>query len=156
MFLGSDVGGTHTDAVVVGSPGASGPQGIIAEAKVPTDHDNLLHSVRGALAAVLRHVDPAAIRRLNLSTTLSTNAIVEGKTEDVGVLVSAGPGIDPEYQHVGGQYHVVEGCIDHRGRQVPPLDAAAWNSLRISHNVLSVLVPQVDAQIEDTLRAFTQ
>lgn len=37
---------------------------------------------------------------------------------------------------------------------VPPLDPAAWNSLKISHNVLSVLVPQVDAQIEDTLRAF--
>ncbi|MEW5775145.1 MAG: hydantoinase/oxoprolinase family protein [Thermodesulfobacteriota bacterium] len=124
MFLGIDVGGTHTDAVVVGLQGPAGPQGVIAEAKVPTDHDNLLHSVRGALKAVLRRVDPAAVRRLNLSTTLSTNAIVESKTEDVGVLVSAGPGIDPEHQHVGGQYHVIDGFIDHRGHEVAPLDAA--------------------------------
>lgn len=118
MFLGIDVGGTHTDAVAV----AEG--GVAAEAKVPTDHDNLLHSVRGALRAVLAKVDPAGVARLNLSTTLSTNAIVEGKTEDVGVLVSAGPGIDPEHQHVGGQYHVVDGFIDHRGAEAAPLDQA--------------------------------
>jgi N-methylhydantoinase A/oxoprolinase/acetone carboxylase beta subunit len=124
MFLGIDVGGTHTDAVVVGPQGTDGPPGVVAEAKVPTDHDNLLHSVRGALAAVLRQVDPAAVRRLNLSTTLSTNAIVESKTEDVGVLVSAGPGIDPEYQHVGGHFHVIDGSIDHRGQEAAPLDAA--------------------------------
>ena len=124
MFLGIDVGGTHTDAVVVGTQEGDGKPGVVAQAKVPTDHDNLLHSVRGALSAVLTRVDPERVRRLNLSTTLSTNAIVEGKTEDVGVLVCAGPGIDPEYQHVGGHYHVVDGCIDHRGREVAPLDAA--------------------------------
>jgi N-methylhydantoinase A/oxoprolinase/acetone carboxylase beta subunit len=114
--------------VVVGPSGTAGQQGIVAEAKVPTDHDNLLHSVRGALKAVLAHLDPAAIRRLNLSTTLSTNAIVESKTEDVGVLVSAGPGIDPEHQHVGGHYHVIDGFIDHRGHEVAPLDAAGLDA----------------------------
>lgn len=39
---------------------------------------------------------------------------------------------------------------------VPPLDPGAWNGLKLSHNVLSVLVPQVEAQIEDALRAFTE
>jgi N-methylhydantoinase A/oxoprolinase/acetone carboxylase beta subunit len=119
MLLGIDVGGTHTDAVVL-------DQGrVVAEAKVPTDHDNLLHSVRAALAAVLPGVAPGAVRRVNLSTTLSTNAIVEGKTEEVGVLVAAGPGIDPENHRTGGHFHVLGGSVDHRGTEVSPLDHVA-------------------------------
>ncbi len=118
MLLGIDVGGTHTDAVVLDKGR------VVAEAKVPTDHDNLLLSVRAALAAVLRGVDPGAVRRMNLSTTLSTNAIVEGKTEEVGVLVAGGPGIDPENHRVGGHFHVLGGSVDHRGTEVAPLDEA--------------------------------
>lgn len=119
MLLGIDVGGTHTDAVVLDRGR------VVAEAKVPTDHDNLLLSVRAALAAVLRGVDPGAVRRVNLSTTLSTNAIVEGKTEEVGVLVAAGPGIDPENHRTGGHFHVLGGAVDHRGTEVAPLDGEA-------------------------------
>jgi len=118
MFLGIDVGGTHTDAVAVeGSK-------IMATAKVPTDHDNLLHSIRTSLRAVLSGMEPKCVKRLNLSTTLSTNSIVEGKTEDVGVIVSAGPGVDPENHRVGGHFHVVDGSIDHRGTEIKPLDQA--------------------------------
>jgi len=43
MFLGIDVGGTHTDAVII--HGAD----IIASAKTPTDHDNLLRPIRAAM-----------------------------------------------------------------------------------------------------------
>ncbi len=116
MLLGIDVGGTHTDAVVVED------SRIRATAKVPTDHDNLLHSIRAGLRAVLSGLDPGRIKRLNLSTTLSTNSIIEGKTEDVGVIVSAGPGVDPENHRVGGHFHVIEGSIDHRGTEIKPLD----------------------------------
>jgi N-methylhydantoinase A/oxoprolinase/acetone carboxylase beta subunit len=63
---------------------------------------------------------------MNLSTTLSTNAIVEGKTEEVGVLVAGGPGIDPENHRVGGHFHVLGGSVDHRGTEVAPLDEAGW------------------------------
>ena len=116
MLLGIDVGGTHTDAVVISE------KGLLAQAKVPTDHDNLLRSIRHAIRAVMDGIDPAAVARLNLSTTLSTNAIVEGKTEEVGLLVSSGPGVDPEFHRVGGQFHVIDGCIDHRGAEIAPLD----------------------------------
>jgi N-methylhydantoinase A/oxoprolinase/acetone carboxylase beta subunit len=116
MLLGIDVGGTHTDAVVVDRGG------ILAEAKVPTDHDNMLGSFREALAAVLEKVDPAGISRLNLSTTLSTNAIVESKTEEVGLLVTAGPGIDPENMRAGKHFHVLGGALDHRGVEIEALD----------------------------------
>jgi len=114
--IGIDVGGTHTDAVVIDKGR------VVASAKVSTDHHNLLLSVRGALEAVLAGVDPKEVSRLNLSTTLSTNAIVEGKTEDVGVLVSAGPGVNPDDYQVGRFYYTVSGSVDHRGKEIAPPD----------------------------------
>lgn len=119
MYLGIDVGGTHTDAVVVDQ------NGVRASAKAPTNHGDLLSSVRLALGSALKDIDPALVSRLNLSTTLSTNAIVEGKTEEVGVFVSAGPGIDPENMRTGKHYYVIPGGVDHRGKEIEPLDREA-------------------------------
>ncbi len=110
MYLGIDVGGTHTDAVAVDAT-----RTVVASAKVPTQHNDLFASVTQALDVVLEHVPPHAVTRLNLSTTLSTNAIVEGRTEDVGVLVCAGPGIAPEHFMQGGFFFPLAGSIDHRG-----------------------------------------
>ncbi|QLA21705.1 hydantoinase/oxoprolinase family protein [Desulfolutivibrio sulfoxidireducens] len=119
MLLGIDVGGTHTDAVLIGR------QGIVAMAKIRTNQDNLLASITDALESIVSVAGPGGVSRLNLSTTLSTNAIVEGKTEPVGVFVSAGPGIDPELYRVGEHYFTASGCIDHRGEETAPLDEAA-------------------------------
>jgi N-methylhydantoinase A/oxoprolinase/acetone carboxylase beta subunit len=116
MYLGIDVGGTHTDAVVVDKAGV-----VLAAAKVSTNHEDLLCSVREVLENVLSKVDPEGIERLNLSTTLSTNIIVEEKIEDVGVLVSSGPGLAIEMIQVGGHFHGLSGSIDHRGVEVVPL-----------------------------------
>jgi N-methylhydantoinase A/oxoprolinase/acetone carboxylase beta subunit len=115
MHLGIDVGGTHTDAVAM-----RGNQ-VAASCKIVTDHDNLLISVRAALDKVLGAIHGERVARLNLSTTLTTNAIVSGKTEDVGVLVTAGPGIDPEFHRIGRGYHLVGGALDHRGFEITPL-----------------------------------
>ncbi len=112
MLLGVDVGGTHTDAVVL-----RGNQ-VVASAKVDTDSQNLLQSITQVLDLVLREVPPQVISRLNLSTTLTTNALVEDKTENVAVIVSAGPGMDPEMFRVGSHYFPVTGAIDHRGMEV--------------------------------------
>lgn len=118
MYLGIDVGGTHTDAAVV-QDGR-----VVAKIKTVTQKDDLFVSFNAALAAVLSVVDPAAITRVNVSTTLTTNAIVEGKTEPVGVFVSAGPGVDPEEHRIGGHYAVIPGALDHRGFELDPLDEA--------------------------------
>jgi len=115
MLLGIDVGGTHTDAVVINR------QGLAATAKVATDHDNLLHSVQETLEKVLRDVSPRQIRNLNLSTTLTTNAIIEQKLEPVGMLVAAGPGIDPRQYKIGDYFFPCRGSIDHRGVERAPL-----------------------------------
>lgn len=123
MRLGIDVGGTHTDAVAVDREG-----NVTATAKVRTVHEDLLVSVRAALENVLMQVDAQDVARLNLSTTLSTNAIVEGRTEDVGVFVSSGPGVDPESFRIGRHYYTFEGSIDHRGEEVAALDGDSLES----------------------------
>ena len=117
MLIGLDVGGTHTDAVIIDR------EGIRASAKVITRHDDLLSTITEALGSIFSETDPKNIRRINLSTTLSTNAIVENKTERVGVIVSSGPGIDPDEFRIGGDFQVIEGSIDHRGSEMLPLKA---------------------------------
>ncbi len=116
MLLGVDVGGTHTDAVIIGDGG------VLAFAKVVTRHDHLLSSVHEAIEKVIENISPEEISRVNLSTTLTTNAIIENKIEDVCVIVSAGPGIDPGYYAMGKHFYNVDGEIDHRGSEIVLID----------------------------------
>jgi len=120
MLLGIDVGGTHTDAVAIALE--NGVQ-VVTSCKVPTRHEDLLSSVTEALEIILAEVDKNAVKQLNLSTTLSTNAIVQGKTEDVGVIISSGPGIDPHNYMPCKDFHVIDGSIDHRGNEVKALSS---------------------------------
>lgn len=117
MFCGIDVGGTHTDAVLVNE------SGIVATSKIVTDRTNLVGTIRESLDTILRASVPGDIEWINISTTLSTNAIVENKTEKVGVLVSSGPGVDPSRYAIGDYYRIIRGSIDHRGTVVQDLDA---------------------------------
>ncbi len=116
MYLGLDVGGTHTDAVLIEN------RKVIASCKTPTDHTNLLKSMTTAIEEVIKNVPLDKIKRINLSTTLSTNAIVEKKMERVGVIISAGPGINAENYKLGKDFIIVDGSINHRGTEIKPLD----------------------------------
>lgn len=118
MILGLDVGGTQTDAVLLNS------QGVVAETKTPTGGD-LLETLRTAVLRVTDGVDPAQIERMVFSTTVATNAIVQDQMEPAGMIVSAGPGMNPEWFSVGPSYHVVGGCLDHQGFEAMPLERAA-------------------------------
>ncbi len=117
MIIGLDVGGTHTDVVLLDR------QGIVRDVKVTTDASNLFNTVLEGLEGVMSGMDPAAVKRVVLSTTLTTNAIVQNKIPDVGIIVSSGPGIDPRYFQTNAHYFPVSGSIDHRGREVEPVDA---------------------------------
>lgn len=116
MRIGLDVGGTHTDAVLIDTTG------VVSTAKVPTDHADMTSSVLAVLNAVISPAEKKCIASVNLSTTLTTNAILEGKTEAVGVIVSGGPGINPLEHRMGGYYFVIDGSIDHRGVEQERLD----------------------------------
>ena len=116
MIVGLDVGGTHTDVVLLGEAGLQHAD------KVPTDAGDLLATVTQGIEGALKGVDPAKIKRVVLSTTLTTNALVTGNLPPVGVLVTGGPGLDPRWFEVGAHYHVLSGALDHRGREVAPLN----------------------------------
>lgn len=118
MIIGLDVGGTHTDAVLLGN------NGVVHSVKVPTDPDNLFETVISSLDLLTRDQDGSDIKRLVLSTTLATNLVVQNKLPEVAILVSCGPGIAPEHFRVCEQYFVIPGAVDHSGREIEPLDEA--------------------------------
>ncbi len=81
LALGIDTGGTYTDAVLYEDASSE----VIAKAKAPTTHDDLAVGIEAAIdsafaagAAVHTAVTPTAIELVSLSTTLATNALVEG------------------------------------------------------------------------------
>jgi len=117
MLLGIDVGGTHTDAVLIDKK-----KGIVSRFKVKTDKKNLLDTIITALKEVTSGYDVKKITNINLSTTLSTNAIVENRLEKTALFISSGPGIAPSNFAIGNNTYVINGSIDHRGSEVAVLD----------------------------------
>ena len=116
MIIGLDVGGTHTDVVLLGN------EGLLNAVKVHTDPSNLFDTVLKGLDAVTKGIDSSDINRIVLSTTLTTNAIIQDKVPEVGMIVSSGPGIDPEFFRTGDHYYPVSGSIDHRGRKIEAIN----------------------------------
>ena len=85
LLLGIDTGGTYTDAVL--HDGASGQ--VLAAAKALTTRHDLAVGIRGAAASVLEvsGIAPASVALVSLSTTLATNALVEGQGGRVGLVL---------------------------------------------------------------------
>ncbi len=128
MFLGIDVGGTFTDAVII--DGAN----VVSWAKRRTTKDNLMNGITEALGAVLVDIDSAQIEQVTLSTTVVTNTIVEHKEQPVDLYVVAGPG-----RNVDDIFPVrpvyLKGYTDHRGIVVESTECEAIN--HIAHTVQS-------------------
>ncbi|UCG22101.1 MAG: hydantoinase/oxoprolinase family protein [Deltaproteobacteria bacterium] len=115
MIVGLDVGGTHTDVVVL-----QGKE-IVSKVKLLTDEEDLLQTVCFGIFEAIQGLKVQSIERVVVSTTLATNAIVQDKIEPVGVLVASGPGINPWAYEIGNHYYPVNGAVDHRGIEVAPL-----------------------------------
>jgi N-methylhydantoinase A len=113
MILGIDIGGTHTDAVCIDE------KKIISTAKAPTGED-LVNSIVEVVRSL--GIDYSEVGRVVLSTTLSTNSIIERKFPPTGMIVSAGPGIDPRVYFLTEDFYLVDGAIDHRGREYIPIN----------------------------------
>jgi len=114
MLIGIDVGGTTTDAVIVDD------NKVVKTAYVPTDHDNLLKCLLGALDELVAGVDTAKVERVVLSTTLITNMIAEGKTDPVALVLIPGPGTNPKDYSLGESI-ILDGAIDFRGKEIDSL-----------------------------------
>lgn len=116
MIIGLDVGGTHTDVVLLSR------KGLQNKIKVHTNSADLFQTVLEGLNKITEAIDPDKIKRIVLSTTLTTNAIVQQKLEKVGMIVLSGPGMDPMLFKTNEDFAVVEGVMDHRGREIIPVN----------------------------------
>ena len=150
MLLGIDVGGTFTDAVIL-------EQGeIAAQAKRATTHDDVLHCVLAALDAVLQPELAAKLERVVISSTIVTNALTEGRLDDVFLAVIAGPGMN-----IAGHLPVtpcyLQGYVDHRGKITAQLDLLKLLKQRgkgvaAVSGKFSVRNPQLEYQAEHELK----
>ena len=130
MRLGIDVGGTHTDAVIMKG------QSVIAATKVLTSAD-VVSGVEGALDVVLKDggVSEAAIELVMIGTTQFTNAIVERRelapTAAVRINLPSGRGLPPMLdwpddiaEVVGRKHCTLTGGYLYDGRPLASLDDA--------------------------------
>ena len=150
MLLGIDVGGTFTDAVIL-------EQGeIAAQAKSATTHDDVLHCVLAALDAVLKPKLAEKLERVVISSTIVTNALTEGRLDDVFLAVIAGPGMN-----IAGHLPVnpcyLQGYVDHRGKITAQLDLLKLLKQRgkgvaAVSGKFSVRNPQLEYQAEHELK----
>ena len=131
MYLGIDIGGTNTDAVLV-SQGR-----VLAAAKSPTCAEHLAQSTATALQALFAAAGNAAcgskIVRVGLGSTLAVNAMIHNTYETPGLAISAGPGLDPTWAKPDADrdnyFFVVPGGLDHQGLELNPLDQAHMRTL---------------------------
>ncbi|MFD0859465.1 hydantoinase/oxoprolinase N-terminal domain-containing protein [Roseovarius aquimarinus] len=127
ILLGVDTGGTYTDAVLI-----EGEREVIASAKALTTRHDLAIGIGEAVARVLAEsgTAPERIALASLSTTLATNALVEGQGGRAGLVyigfreqdldghgLRAALGGDPAL--------ILSGGHNHAGYEARPLDLAA-------------------------------
>ena len=122
LAIGIDTGGTFTDGVIVDLETGR----VISKAKALTTREDLKLGIKEAFRGLDNALFPE-IRLVSLSTTLATNAIVEGKGSRVGLLAAVP---NPESFSFAGRMPadrvaVVAGSFDNRGGEAVELDQAA-------------------------------
>ena len=124
LLLGVDTGGTYTDAVLIRDE-----EHVIASAKALTTRHDLAVGVGGAVRAVLEQagVNAADVSMASLSTTLATNALVEGQGGRVALIYIGfrekdldGHGLKDALK--GDPFVVLNGGHHHDGSEANPLD----------------------------------
>jgi N-methylhydantoinase A/oxoprolinase/acetone carboxylase beta subunit len=135
ILLGVDTGGTYTDAVLIRDE-----EEVIASAKALTTRGDLAIGVGNAVSAVLAQagVAPAEISLASLSTTLATNALVEGQGGRVALIYIGFKERDLEGHGLaealkGDPALVLDGGHTHAGSEATPLDEEALRQFLEAH-----------------------
>ncbi len=126
LSLGVDTGGTYTDAVLIRDE-----RDVIASAKSLTTRHDLAEGIGKAVEAVLSEakVSPSDVTLASLSTTLATNALVEGQGGRVALVLVGFREGDIERHGLadalaGDPSILVEGGHNYAGSEGKPLDEA--------------------------------
>lgn len=125
VFLGIDTGGTYTDAVLFDPA-----RGVLSQAKALTRRHDLTLGIRESVARALHGRSSAEVELVSLSTTLATNAVVEGQGSPICLVLIGHPADALEQcglgEALGGDPVVfVRGGHDVSGQEREPLDLAA-------------------------------
>ena len=127
IALGVDTGGTYTDAVLVRDD-----REVLGSAKALTTRRDLAIGIGNAVRAVLQEAGVAAgqVAMASLSTTLATNALVEGQGGRIGLIYIGFREADLDRHGVraalgGDPALVVAGGHDHAGNPAEALDVEA-------------------------------
>ncbi|WP_299949981.1 hydantoinase/oxoprolinase family protein [uncultured Ruegeria sp.] len=139
LALGVDTGGTYTDAVLVRDE-----REVIASAKSLTTRADLAIGVGRAISAVLEEaqIAPDQIGLASLSTTLATNALVEGQGGRIALIYVGFREGDLEKHGLrdalkGDPALVLAGGHNHAGGEKESLDIAALEAFLGSHEGVS-------------------
>jgi len=129
IALGIDTGGTYTDAALVDHDTGQ----VLCTAKALTTRRDLSIGIGGAIDAVFQQAGaptPSEVSLVSLSTTLATNAIVEGQGSPIClILIGYDPGLIAQYgfreELVTDDVVYVAGGHDIHGDEAAPLDESA-------------------------------
>ena len=114
LVLGIDTGGTYTDGIILDVTN----QKVVAKAKVLTTHDDL----KTCITESFRELKCDAVhdvKMIALSTTLATNAVVEGRGGEVGLLLI---GSEPIDKLPAAICEIIKGGHDAAGKPQTELD----------------------------------
>lgn len=142
LVVGIDVGGTNTDAVLVGNGQ------IIAWAKVPTTWD--VYS--GIVGARARIPDASVAARVHIGTTAFTNALVERRELASVAAIRAGKPVseslppmtdwpDDLQAAIHNRSYFISGGREYDGRPISPLDRDEVK--RIARELAQTAITQV-------------
>ena len=168
VVLGIDTGGTYTDAALVDHESGD----VLAGAKALTTRHDLSIGIGQAVEAALGQgaIAPADVRLVALSTTLATNAIVEGQGRPICLLLI---GYDRELiEQYGFERELatedvvyLRGGHDIVGGEVAPLDVAAARQAILARRgevegfavsgYFSVRNPAHELQVRDLVEELT-
>ncbi|ADL13325.1 hydantoinase/oxoprolinase family protein [Acetohalobium arabaticum] len=119
MQLGIDIGGTHTDGVLLDQNNQ-----LLKHNKLPTQPQDLTKTILTSCQQLTSNLTTKQLDRLVLSTTLATNLIVKEEYRAAGLLLIPGPGLNPDWYSYSPHAKILSGSIDHRGREVKSIDEA--------------------------------
>ena len=117
LVLGIDTGGTYTDGVII----ERYEKTILRKAKALTTKENLITGIRNCIDG-LEFDRFEEISAVSLSTTLATNAIVEGRGCDVGLIMI---GYELEKETPAKETRCIEGGHGVNGKEVKAIDLDA-------------------------------
>lgn len=166
LALGIDTGGTYTDGVIYDLENKT----VEVKTKAETTRHNLTLAIDRCLDQLVtafkekngNHVDFGQIKMVSLSTTLATNAIVEGQGAAVGLIQI---GFEPRRDLPTPHYALIAGGCNIKGRIMTEVDlpAAEKAILEMKDRVdafavsayLSVRNPAQELQVADLIRRLT-